>query len=103
MVTNLNLCSTNGARVDTPRPIRKKEKSKKAITLVEVSWIDSYTEAGWSEYNPEKVETKTYGILVKKTREWVTLAMTREKNYWGNLWYIPTKNVVSIRSIETIE
>jgi len=103
MVTNLNLYSTNGVRVDNPRPIRKKEKGQKAITLVEVSWIDSYTEAGWSEYEPEKVETKTYGLLVKKTRDWVTLAMTRERNYWGNLWYIPTKNVVTIRPIETIE
>ena len=88
--------------MDSPRPIGKKEKSKKALTLVEVSWIDSYTEAGWSEYAPEKVETKTYGLLVKKTRDWVTLAMTQEKNYWGNLWYIPTKNVVNIRPIEEI-
>ena len=89
--------------MDTPRPIRKKEKVKEeVVVLVEVSWIDSYTDGGWAEYAPEKVETKTYGLLVKKTRDWVTLAMTKEKGYWGNLWYIPTKNVVNIRPIEEI-
>jgi len=88
--------------MDSPRPIRKKEKSKEGVVLVEVSWIDSYTDGGWAEYAPEKVETKTYGLLVKKTKDWVTLAMTKEKGYWGNLWYIPTKNVVNIRPIEEI-
>jgi len=102
MVTNLNLYSSDGVRVDNPRPTGKKEKSKEAVVLVEVSWIDSYTDGGWAEYEPEKVETKTYGLLVKKTKDWVTLAMTKEKGYWGNLWYIPTKNVVNIRPIEGV-
>ena len=102
MVTNLNLYSSDGVRVDNPRPTGKKKEKQEAVVLVEVAWIDAYTEAGWSEYEPEKVETKTYGLLVKKTRDWVTLAMTREKNYWGNLWHIPTKNVVNIRPIEEI-
>ena len=26
--------------------------------------------------------------------------MTEEKGYWGNLWYIPTRNVVKVRVIE---
>ena len=70
--------------------------------LVEVSWLDSYTEAGWVEFSPEKKETKTYGLLVDESEDWTTLAMTKEKGYWGNLWYIPTKNVVSIRTIEEL-
>ena len=87
--------------MDTPRPIRKKEKSKEeVVVLVEVSWIDSYTDGGWAEYDPEEVETTTYGILVDENEKWTTLAMTEEKGYWGNLWYIPTKNVLKIRVIE---
>lgn len=86
--------------MDTARTPRK-EKEKR-LEVVEVSWIDAYTEASWAEYEPETIETKTYGILVGKTREWTTLAMTSDKHFWGNLWHIPTKNVVSMRVIETL-
>ena len=86
--------------MDTTRTTGKKEKELK---IVEVSWIDAYTESSWAEYKPELVPTKTYGLLVKKTREWTTLAMTKEKDYWGNLWYIPTKNVLGIKELLTIE
>tara|TARA_R100000687_G_scaffold59822_1_gene48256 strand:+ start:53 stop:277 length:225 start_codon:yes stop_codon:yes gene_type:complete len=72
------------------------------VRLVEVSWLDSYTEASWAEYNPEKKETKTYGLLVEENADWTTLAMTKEKGYWGNLWYIPTKNVTGTRVIEEL-
>ena len=89
---------SDGDRLGTPRPPRKEKE--KGLKLVEVSWIDSYTEASWAEYKPEAIETKTYGLLVGKTREWTTLAMTQEKGYWGNLWYIPSKNVRRIRVIE---
>jgi hypothetical protein len=85
--------------MDTTRTTRKKEEK---LTLVEVFWIDAYTDGGWSEYEPETVETRTFGLLVKKTKDWLTLAMTKEKDYWGNLWYIPTKNVNKIRVIEEI-
>ena len=98
-LTSVDICA-DGPRVDTPRPSRK-EKEKR-LKLVEVSWIDAYTDASWAEYKPETIETKTYGILVGKTRQWTTLAMTFDKHFWGNLWYIPTKNVVSMRVIETL-
>jgi len=42
-------------------------------------------------------------LFVGKTKEWTTLAMSRDKTFWGNLWYIPTKNVVTMREIETID
>ena len=73
------------------------------MKLVEVSWLDSYTDGGWAKYEPEKTVTKTYGLLVKKDEDWVTLAMTKEEGYWGNLWYIPAVNVVEIREIEDIK
>jgi len=47
------------------------------VKLVEVSWLDSYTDGGWAKYEPEKTITKTYGLLVKKDEDWVTLAMTK--------------------------
>ena len=77
-----------------------REKEKGPQKIVAVSWIDSYTDGGWAEYAPEEAETTTYGILVDENEKWTTLAMTEEKGYWGNLWYIPTKNVVKIRVIE---
>ena len=104
MVTSTNFCGSDVVGVDTTRPsdhARKKEKGRKKI--VAVSWIDSYTDGGWAEYAPEETETTTYGILVDENEKWTTLAMTEEKGYWGNLWYIPTKNVVSIREIEVVK
>ena len=43
------------------------------MKLVEVSWIDSYVDGGWSEYKPERKCTYTYGLLVNQNEEWVTL------------------------------
>ena len=90
---------TDDNRLGASRTIRKKEKE---LRLVEVSWIDAYTESSWAEYKPETTPTKTYGILVRKTRDWTTLAMTKEKDYWGNLWHIPTKNVLEVKELLTI-
>ena len=98
MVIDINTHSSNGSRMDTSRPVGEKEKEK--LTLVECVWIDAYTEASWSEYDASSAETKTYGLLVDQTAEWTTLAMSRDSSFWGNLWYIPTKNVVSLREIE---
>ena len=92
--------STNGHGMDTSRPVGEKEKE--TLTLVECTWIDAYTEASWSEYDASSTNTKTYGLLVDQTDEWTTLAMSRDSSFWGNLWYIPTKNVVSLREIEKV-
>jgi len=101
MAANTNFCGSDVVGVAATRPSdnpRKKEKGPQKI--VAVSWIDSYTDGGWAEYDPEEVETTTYGILVDENEKWTTLAMTEEKGYWGNLWYIPTKNVIKTRVIE---
>ena len=101
MAANTNFCGSDVVGVAATRPSanpRKKEKGPQKI--VAVSWIDSYTDGGWAEYAPEEVETTTYGILVDENEKWTTLAMTEEKGYWGNLWYIPTKNVIKTRVIE---
>ena len=103
MVTSTNFCGSDVVGMAATRPSdnpRKKEKEK--LTLVECVWIDAYTEASWSEYDASDSETKTYGLLVDQTAEWTTLAMSRDSSFWGNLWYIPTKNVVSLREIEDV-
>jgi uncharacterized protein YvpB len=38
--------------------------------------------------------------LVEKSDTWVTLAMTKEDGYWGNLWYIPAQNVRNIKTLQ---
>ena len=101
MAANTNFCGSDVVGVAATRPSdnpRKKETGPQKI--VAVSWIDSYTDGGGAEYDPEEVETTTYGILVDENEKWTTLAMTEEKGYWGNLWYIPTKNVIKTRVIE---
>tara|TARA_R110002020_G_scaffold255567_1_gene469360 strand:+ start:422 stop:727 length:306 start_codon:yes stop_codon:yes gene_type:complete len=97
MVIDTNSSGPDDTRLDTSRASREKEKR---IAIVEVSWIDAYTESSWNEYDPETVVTRTVGLLVGKTKSWTTLAMTKEKGYWGNLWHIPTKNVTGMRVIE---
>ena len=101
MAVDTNFCGSDvvgAAASRAPDDTRQKEKESKKV--VAVSWIDSYTDGGWAEYAPEDTETTTYGILVDENDKWTTLAMTEEKGYWGNLWYIPTKNVLKIRVIE---
>tara|TARA_R100001244_G_scaffold132187_1_gene107463 strand:+ start:137 stop:460 length:324 start_codon:yes stop_codon:yes gene_type:complete len=99
MDANLSHIGSNGVRLDVTRAVGKEEKEE--VSLVEVSWLDSYTASGWEEYNPENTLTKTYGLLVDKNDTWVTLAMTKEDGYWGNLWYIPSQNVRNIKTIHT--
>ena len=100
MAANLSCVDSDGAGVDTARASGKKKEE--VTKLVEVTWLDSYTDGGWAEHAPETVMSKTYGILVESTDEWVSLAMTKEDGYWGNLWYIPARNVEKIRVIEKI-
>ena len=100
MVSAVSNLDTNGERVAIARAAGKKEEE--VTKLVEVTWLDSYTDGGWAEHDPETIMSKTYGILVESTDEWVSLAMTKEDGYWGNLWYIPARNVEKIRVIEKI-
>ena len=99
MDANLSYINTDDPRVDPARPSGETKETQ----LVEVSWLDSYTESGWAEHEPEKILSKTYGLLIEKNNDWVSLAMTKEEGYWGNLWYIPAKNVENIRVIEILK
>ena len=45
MVTDLNICSTNDFRLDTPGSAREKAKAKE---LVLVEWVDIISDDGWA-------------------------------------------------------
>ena len=72
--------------------------------LVAVSWVDAYMDGSWTDdIEPDETPVITYGLLVQKTRKWVTLAMTYipgKAPYWGCLWHIPRGMVKDIREIE---
>ena len=77
-------------------------------TLVSVTWHDSFIQGEWAEYETPKPADSlvtTYGLLVAKDRQWLTLAMTYvagKSPYWGCLWAIPRRNIVSIKEIATV-
>lgn len=76
--------------------------------LIEIHWIDAETEAGWSYDDPEKdnpVIIKTYGLLVRKTKDWVIHADTYlpDTKAWGNKGKIPAGMVVKIKTIATVD
>jgi len=85
--------------------MKKQERMKK---LIAVTWHDSFIQGEWAEYSKPKNSDSlvtTYGLLVAKNRQWLTLAMTfvaGKAPYWGCLWSIPRRNVVSIREIEVV-
>ena len=75
--------------------------------LVAVYWLDAYTESGWiTSVEPSDDLVVTYGLLIKKTKNWVVLAQTHipgskdEKGYWGSTWNIPTSMVRDIQVIQ---
>tara|TARA_B100000809_G_C15122756_1_gene524977 strand:+ start:1065 stop:1355 length:291 start_codon:yes stop_codon:yes gene_type:complete len=78
----------------------------KSPPLVLVKWLDSYTDSGWCDIETGSGDlTITYGLMINKDINFVTLAMTYVPSlrgsapYIGNPWYIPVK---MIKEIETI-
>lgn len=73
--------------------------------LVAVSWVDAYMDGSWNDdLTPDETPVVTYGLLVQKTRKWVTLAMTHipgKAPYYGCLWHIPRAMIRDIREIKT--
>ena len=76
--------------------------------LVEVIWIDAFIEGEWAAFTPPDKEdclVATYGLLVKKSRDWVVLAMTfvpGKSPYWGSLWHIPRGMVLEINELADV-
>ncbi len=82
----------------------RKSIGKKAYPLVQISWLDAYTESGWGVPDPSEELTYTYGLLVEKNQKWVVLAMTycpeKSGDYFGNFWYIPRAMVRDIKMLD---
>ena len=74
--------------------------------LIAVTWHDSFIQGEWAEFSKPKNSDSlvtTYGLLVAKDRQWLTLAMTfvaGKSPYWGCLWSRSMRNIISIRDIE---
>ena len=82
------------------KPIKKK--------LVEIHWVDAEAEAGWSRDDPrddKPVILKTYGLLVRKTKDWVIHADTfiPDTGHWGGKGKIPVGMVKKIKVIAVVE
>jgi len=76
--------------------------------LVEIHWIDAEAEAGWSEDDPAKDKPtilKTYGLLVRKTKDWVIHADTYipETKVWGGKGKIPAGMVKKVKTLMTVD
>lgn len=85
---------------------------KKAVDLVEVTWIDADTQSGWLEDSPEEdekdTEIKAYGLLVSgesTSAKYIVLSFLydSESNSWLCKHRIPKAWVTNIRKIETYE
>jgi len=80
----------------------------KRIKLVCVEWVDAEADAGWSRDDPKDdkpMVLKTFGLLVRKTKDWVIHADTYlpDTKMWGSKGKIPTGMVRKIRVITTVE
>jgi len=73
MVTDLNLCSSNGDRVDSSRAIGEEEEKK----LVIVTWRDILSCSGWEK--PDDVECPeliSVGWLLSQDDDTIKIAST---------------------------
>lgn len=80
----------------------------KKIKLVEISWIDAEQSSGWSHDDPKDdkpIIIKTYGLLVRKTKDWVIHADSYlpDTKTWGGRGKIPTGMVRKIKVITIVE
>lgn len=83
-----------------------KKKVKNKYPLVEITWEDHWSQAGW--HDPTKplvpAEYKSVGYLIKKTRKEVVivacLSTNRDFTEMGNMSYRLASCVKKIRYIE---
>lgn len=75
--------------------------------LVEIVWKDIVEEAGWieDEDHDKLHEIKTYGLLVSKTKDVVTIANTydSELKKWGGRNKFPRGCILQINIVATVE
>jgi len=76
--------------------------------LVCIEWIDAETAAdGWTDDDPEAEPMifKTYGLLVRKDKNYVVHASTRDPDTgkWSERGKIPTGMVVNITELMEVD
>ena len=77
--------------------------------LVEISWVDAESQAGWvAEHDAEDATVqvlRSYGLLVRKDKHFVVYASTHDKvaQRWSELGKIPIGMVKSIKVLALVE
>jgi hypothetical protein len=74
--------------------------------LVEVTWVDPTTDAGWQEndHKAPLTEMKSYGLLISNTKKQLCIAGTYDKDEkkYADRSRFPKGCVVKIREIEVV-
>lgn len=78
------------------------------LKLVRIEWVDAEAaETGWTEDDPQTPPTilKTYGLLVRKDRNFVVHASTYDPDSgrWSERGKIPSGMVKRITVIDTVD
>lgn len=76
--------------------------------LVEISWIDAEGESGWTKDDPKDDKPtilKTYGLLVRRTNQWVIHADTFDpvSKHWSGKGKIPAGMVKKVKILATVD
>lgn len=75
--------------------------------LIEITWRDIVEEAGWvDDKDHEEIHIlKTYGLLISKTKNTVTIANTYdpELKMWGGRNKFPRGCISNIRVVEIVD
>jgi len=81
--------------------------AKKKKWLVELTWVDIETNAGWQEGHEVKElpPLKSFGLLIHNGKRVVSIASTYDphENKWADRMEFPVGCVLDIRKIERIE
>ena len=76
------------------------------MIVVKVDWDDSCDVSGWvrkSSFEPEVSQCTTVGFLVKKTKDYVSIASSSsDSESWSDIMTIPRKCVKTITIMEAI-
>lgn len=77
------------------------------MKVIYVEWEDAASREGWiskeEAHNATNVICSTVGFLVKKTRVVTILAASISDELYGDIWTIPTKNIVKLEVLKTVK
>lgn len=73
------------------------------MSIVKIIWFDACTQSGWIDKNLSKdlllIKNISVGILIKKTKKFITIAQTKNTNHFGELLTIPRCNIKKYKEL----